>query len=107
MFNNKNANRILTAFLAASVLTSFTAALLPSGAITSYAAQESANPVDPGIKGLEYELKFLLDAEKVLDQDHALADGYQGLFGITDEPHQLDVLYLETLERDFNQEGWI
>ena len=55
-----------------------------------------------------YELKFLLDSDKVLDQDHRVKDTYRNLFSYGDNAYKaFEVVYLETASRDFYNAGWI
>ncbi len=54
------------------------------------------------------EVKFLLNSDKVLNEDHLLNDETIAFFGFENEDYrQLDVVYLETAEKDFFTEGWI
>ena len=55
-----------------------------------------------------YELKFLLDSDKVLDQEHRVKDTYRNMFSFGDAVYQEnEVVYLETTDRDFYKAGWI
>ena len=69
---------------------------------------------EPADSGLSYEVKFLLDSEKVLGTDHLLKDEIKELFGIADdsedypdEYEEIYVLYLETADRAFIGKNWI
>ena len=57
-------------------------------------------------EGLSYEVKFLLDPEQVLDEEHHLKKEWEQAFGITEEFVPYEVVYMETPEQDFRQEGW-
>lgn len=53
-----------------------------------------------------YEVKFLLDDTKVLDEEHKLSEAYLNEFKI--DGYKTNVVqYLETADRAFNNEGWI
>ncbi|MBQ7678242.1 MAG: hypothetical protein IJT34_00135 [Butyrivibrio sp.] len=57
---------------------------------------------------VSYELKFLLDSDQVLNQEHQLRDEYRDLLSFGDNTYQAsDVIYLETPKRNFINEGWI
>ena len=92
--------------LAAAFLTVSAMALLTVGCTRPRGVPEEGTPDDPAISGLEYEVKFLLDPNQVLDGNHLLKPEWQTFFGITEEPLPIDVLYLETSKRDFQEEGW-
>ena len=53
-----------------------------------------------------HEVKFLLDPEQVLDEEHRLKKEWEQAFGITEEFVPYEVVYMETPEQDFRQEGW-
>lgn len=53
------------------------------------------------------EVKFLLDENLVLDENNDLTPAYQELFGTGDEYITGTLMYLETPERSFIDEGWI
>ncbi len=55
----------------------------------------------------ECEIKLLLDHERVLDEEHMLAEDILKAFRIEDEPQRIDAIYLDTPERDYLQAGWI
>ena len=56
---------------------------------------------------LEYQVKFLLDSDKVLDNDNELKEDYQEILGTDDDFDRAKVAYLETKNRDFNNQGWL
>lgn len=56
---------------------------------------------------LEYQVKFLLDSNKVLDDDNELKEAYQEILGTDDDFDRAKVAYLETKSRDFNHQGWL
>ena len=97
--------------MAAAVL--MIAALLPFGGILkahSAVKEEAVKEEEKKIsvpEGLSCEVKFLLDPEKVLDEGQHLKQEWEQAFGITEEWRPIDVMYLETPDRDFQQEGWI
>ena len=97
--------------MAAAVL--MIAALLPFGGILkahSAVKEEAVKEEEKKIsvpEGLSCEVKFLLDPEKVLDEGQHLRQEWEQAFGITEEWRPVDVMYLETPDRDFQQEGWI
>ena len=70
------------------------------------AAEEEADRTAAVPEGLSYEVKFLLDPEQVLDGEHHLKKEWEQAFGITEEFVPYEVMYLETPEQDFRQEGW-
>ena len=91
--------------MAAAVL--MIAALLPFGGILKAhsAVKEEEKISVPA--GLSCEVKFLLNPEKVLEDSQHLKQEWEQAFGITEEWRPIDVMYLETPDRDFQQEGWI
>ena len=56
---------------------------------------------------LSYEVKLLLDSQKVLDDDHLLKEEWIQAFGITEDYLPIEVMYLDTPEKDFLHKGWI
>lgn len=64
------------------------------------AEQEEAREVS-------YEVKLLLDSDLVLNDDLRLTDEMCRLFNVEDSYKPIDVVYLDTPERDFLREGWI
>lgn len=56
--------------------------------------------------GLSFEVKFLLDSALVLDDENKLTDQVRGLFHMEDDYRPIDVMYLDTAEREFWREGW-
>ena len=56
---------------------------------------------------LSYEVKLLLDSQKVLGDDHLLKEEWKQAFGITEDYLPIEVMYLDTPEKDFHREGWI
>ncbi len=55
---------------------------------------------------LSYEVKFLLDADQVLDRDHRLKKEWLSAFRIQDEYQPIEVCFVETENRSFQKEGW-
>ena len=53
-----------------------------------------------------HEVKFLLDPEQVLDEEHRLKKEWEQAFGITEEFVPYEVVYMETPEQDFRREEW-
>jgi len=70
-----------------------------------FAAAPSAWALDEN--EIEYELKFLLDPELVLTDEHLLTADMCALIGAEPEYRAIDVIYLETPARSFDREGWI
>ena len=56
---------------------------------------------------LSYEVKLLLDSQKVLGDDHLLKEEWKQAFGITEDYLPIEVMYLDTPEKDFHRAGWI
>ena len=56
---------------------------------------------------LSYEVKLLLDSQKVLNDDHLLKEEWIQAFGITEDYLPIEVMYLDTPEKDFLHKGWI
>lgn len=56
---------------------------------------------------LSFEVKLLLDSQKVLSDDHLLKEEWKQAFGITEDYLPIEVMYLDTPEKDFHREGWI
>lgn len=54
----------------------------------------------------DYEMKFLLDSGKVLNDDYELNSEYRGFFDTGKKYETVGVLYLETEDYDFSNEGW-
>ena len=52
-------------------------------------------------KNLACEIKLLLDSSQVLGADHQLIKSMQKAFQIEDEPMRIEVIYLDTPERDY------
>lgn len=53
-----------------------------------------------------YEMKFLLDSEQVLNDDYELNSEYREFFDTGKKFDTVGVLYLETEDYDFSNEGW-
>lgn len=66
---------------------------------TTVYAKENMNP--------GYEVKFLLDSEQVLNSDKLLKKTYRNMFETGSDYSTIGVLYLETEERDFGNQGWV
>ena len=58
-------------------------------------------------KNLACEIKLLLDSSQVLGADHQLMKSMQKAFQIEDEPMRIEVIYLDTPERDYLKAGWV
>lgn len=56
---------------------------------------------------VDFEIKFLLDSDQVLTDEHLLTDDFRALIGAGTDYRSIDVIYLETGERDFLNEGWV
>lgn len=54
----------------------------------------------------DYEMKFLLDSGKVLNDDYKLDSEYRDFFDTGKKYETVGVLYLETEDYDFSNEGW-
>ena len=103
---------LLTALLALTTACSAanipnTPAQKPAQAPAQNAAGESTGGQVSPPEGLSYEVKFLINPETVLDQDHVLKEEWQQALGITQEYQSIEVMYLETPDRGFLSEGWI
>ena len=70
-------------------------------------SSEELSSEDLSLIDLSYEVKLLLDPQKVLDDDHLLKEDWKQAFGITNDYLPIEVIYLETSEKDFKREGWI
>ncbi|MBO4394393.1 MAG: hypothetical protein J5800_08625 [Spirochaetales bacterium] len=53
-----------------------------------------------------FEVKFLLDSEKILGSDHVPVKDLQDLFAVK-KTNQRVVLYIDSADRKFNDGGWI
>lgn len=53
-----------------------------------------------------YEVKALLDSQKVLNDAHMLTEQSKVIFHIREDPSNVQVQYLDTPHRDFSQAGW-
>ena len=103
---------LLTALLALTTACSAanipnTPAQKPAQAPAQNAAGESTGGQVSPPEGLSYEVKFLINPETVLDQDHVLKEEWQQALGIAQEYQSIEVMYLETPDRGFLSEGWI
>ena len=58
-------------------------------------------------KQVAFEVKFLLDSDRVLTDEHFLTEDMLALIGAEPEYRAISALYLETPERNFDSEGWI
>ena len=58
-------------------------------------------------KHLGCEIKLLLDSDRVLGEDHGLTESMLKTFQIEDAPRRIEVIYLDTQERDYLKAGWI
>ena len=54
----------------------------------------------------DYEMKFLLDSGKVFNDDYKLDSEYRDFFDTGKKYETVGVLYLETEDYDFSNEGW-
>lgn len=54
----------------------------------------------------DYEMKFLLDSDKVLNNDHELNSEYRDFLDTGKNYDTIGVLYLETPDYSFSNEGW-
>ena len=73
--------------------------------ILAFTAPNSAYALDES--RVDYEVKFLLDSDIVLTDDHLLTDAFRELIGAETDDRAIDVIYLETDERAFDHEGWV
>lgn len=96
---------VMAAVLMIAALLPFGGLLKAHSAVKEETVKEEKKSSVP--EGLSCEVKFLLDPEKVLDGDQHLKKEWEQAFGITEEWRPIDVMYLETSDRDFQQEGWI
>ena len=53
-----------------------------------------------------YELKFLIDSDQVLNSDYELNSEYRDYFNTGKKYNTVGVLYIETPEYDFSNQGW-
>lgn len=60
-----------------------------------------------GESQVDFEIKFLLDSDQVLTDEHLLTDDFRALIGAGTDYRSIDVIYLETEGRDFLNEGWV
>lgn len=54
----------------------------------------------------DYEMKFLLDSSQVLNDDYELNSEYRDFFDTGKKYDTVGVMYLETEDYDFSNEGW-
>lgn len=54
-----------------------------------------------------YEVKLLLDSDKVLNSNKELKKSYCTLFNTDKNYKEISVLYIDTEDKAFNSEGWI
>lgn len=76
----------------------FTALALLWGCVTALPSQAAITP--------DYEVKFLLNSQHVLDASHHLNEQSRGFFHIQEKPTDVDVQYIDTPHHDFSQAGW-
>lgn len=60
-----------------------------------------------GVEKLGCEVKFLLDADRVLAKGKRLKKKFRALFEMEPHAQAIDVLYLETPDKAFLAEGWV
>ena len=58
-------------------------------------------------KNLACEIKLLLDSDRVLGEDHQLTESMLKTFHMEDAPRSIEVIYLDTPERDYLKAGWV
>ena len=58
-------------------------------------------------KQLSVEVKFLLDSDRVLTDEHLLTEDMLALIGAEPEYRKINAVYLETPARSFDSEGWV
>ena len=58
-------------------------------------------------KNLACEIKLLLDSDRVLWEDHLLTASMLKTFHMEDAPRNIEVIYLDTPERDYLKAGWV
>ncbi len=56
---------------------------------------------------LTCEIKFMLDRDAVLNDEHLFNERFTDLFDIEDDPRQIEVIYIDTKDRTYGNEGWI
>lgn len=61
----------------------------------------------PKTEKLACEVKFLLDSERVLNEEKRLKEKYRELFCMGSDCQKIDVIYLETPDRAFLEQGWV
>lgn len=82
----------------------------PESKEETVSAPESKEQTSPAISipdGISFEVRFLLNPAKVLDEEDHLKEEWEQAFGITEEWRPIEVMYLETPDREFQKEGWI
>ena len=70
-----------------------------------FSAPSSAWALDE--KQLSVEVKFLLDSDRVLTDEHLLTEDMLALIGAEPEYRKISAVYLETPARSFDSEGWV
>lgn len=77
-------------------------------AMTSVSATEAQDIMAAAAAGAElsFEVKFLLDSEKVLDAEGRLTEECSSWFTL-EEYRPIEVIYFDTKDRAFFKEGWI
>ena len=83
-------------------------AFLMMGFVLGCTVPASAQEQEQEPAKVSLEMKFLLNSDKVLKEDGFLNDETIAMLGFENEQYQqIDVVYLETKEKDFFTEGWI
>ncbi|MEK8132596.1 hypothetical protein WMW72_32410 [Paenibacillus filicis] len=94
-----NIRKSMTSVVAAAVLgTALIASLVNVGPGTAVAAKPNMTP--------NYEIHALLDSNLALNPDHTLNSAVLNAFNITAAPVQMNVQYLDTNNKDLNNQGW-
>ncbi len=68
------------------------------GCLITFPSQAAITP--------DYEVKFLLNSQNVLDASHHLNEPIQAFFHIQEDPSTVDVQYIDTPHHEFSQAGW-
>ena len=80
-------------------------ALTMTGLLTEMAVLAEPEP-EPAFEP-DYQVKLLLDPTRVLDENGELLDLWKERFQISSEIQRIGVMYLDTPNRDLQQEGWL
>ncbi len=70
-----------------------------------FAEENAINETIPEVSS--YELHYMLDAEKILDENNSIRPEYVSKFELIEDNKSYGLYYMDTMKQDFFKEGWI